>query len=241
MPYTRTWSDLLVLATKLYKNIPITANDALICDMVSAKMWNAWPWQERIQNIPAPGELLVHGQQDYSTPVAIHKLIRARITRTDVTPDVSWPLDVTEHLEPNLVNQSASSIRMISHEPDLGQLRLDSSIQVTSPAVYRLNGEYEIQHTKITATSQGCWFKDQFDEVAIKGLAYWGYRIGDETAKAGTSTTDGEGRVTYTGMLGEWMAGIEEMRRVEDFGALPQLFPDDSLGASQFSGLGIFP
>jgi hypothetical protein len=187
-------------------------------------MWNAWPWQERIQNIPSPGTLLVDGIQDYNTPVNFHKLLRARITRTDVTPDYDYPLSVTEHLEPNLQKTTHNQMRLISHEPDLGVLRLEQAVQVVSPTVLRLNGEYEVQHTKIAATSQLCWFKDQYDEVAIKGLGYWGYRIGDETAKADS-------------MLNEWTQAIEEMKRSEDYGALPQLFPDDSLGSSG-SGIG---
>lgn len=240
MAYTYTWGDYITLARKLYHDIPITALDAQVCDMVSSRIWNAYPWQERIQNIPSPGELLVDGTQDYNAPVAIHKLLRARITRTDTTPDYSYPLDVTEHLEPELRKMSHTAIRMISHEPDLGQLRLDAAVQVTSPTVLRLNGEYEIQHTKVAATTQGAWFKDQHQEVGVKGLAYWGYRLGDDP-RAGTTQTDGEGRVTYTGMLGEWMAAIEEMRKVEDYGALPQLFPDDTIGSYAQRGWFIFP
>jgi hypothetical protein len=241
MAYTYTWDSLLAVSTKLYKDIPITALDATICDMVSAKMWNAYPWQERIQNIASPGTLLVDGTQDYSVPTNIHKLLRARIIRTDTTPNYNAAvLDVVEHLEPDLEKRSYSGLRLISHEPDSGVFRLEGAVQVPTGTVLRLNGEYELQHNKVTVTTSNPWFKDQFAEVGIKGLAYWGYKLGDD-ARAGTSATDGKGRVTYTGMLGEWMAGIEEMRQVEDFGALPTIFPDDTIGVSRSSAGGIFP
>src|SRR4051812_10965590 len=111
----------------MVKNIPITTVDVTICDMVSSRMWNAFTWRERVANIPTSSIPLSNGVQDYSVPVNFHTLLRARITRTDVTPNRSTDLEPTEHLEPGLQVVPWTSIRLISHEPDLGKLRLDNA------------------------------------------------------------------------------------------------------------------
>jgi hypothetical protein len=240
LAYSYKVSDGLAVASKMVKSIPLAGIDVTVCDMVSSRMWNAFVWRERVANIPLPGTLLVDGVQDYNVPVNFHTMLRARITRTDTTPDYSVNLEPTEHLEPELRKQPWTGIRLISHEPDLGMLRLDSAVQVTSPAVLRLNGEYLVQATKITATSQGLWMKDEYLDVYAKGLAYWAYKLADDP-RAGSSSTDGEGRKLYSGMMGEWMDGIMEMRQSEDFAALPQLFPDDSMGAYSYNASFIFP
>lgn len=236
-----TVNDGLILAKKMVKGIPMTGVDVTICDMVSSRMWNAFTWRERVANIPLPGTLLVDGTQDYNVPVNFHTLLRARITRTDTTPDYSSPLDPTEHLEPDLRKRSWTGIRLISHEPDLGVLRLDGAVQVTSPAVLYLNGEYLVKATQITATTNNLWFKDEYLETYAQGLAYWAYKLADDP-RAGSVSTDGEGRKMYSGMMGEWMDGIMEMKEAEDFSALPQLYPDDQIGTARpFSSSFIFP
>lgn len=240
MAYTYQVSDGLTLAHKLVKGIPMSSVDVTICDMVSSRMWNAFTWRERVANIPVSSILLVDGQQDYNVPINFHTMLRARITRTDTTPDDSRPLDVTEHLEPNLRSQSWTSIRLISHEPDLGMLRLDAPPQVSGSTVLYLNGEYLIQATKITATTNQLWFKDEYLDTYAKGLAYWAYKLADDP-RAGSVSTDGDGRKMYSGMMGEWMDGIMEMKEAEDFGAMPQLYPDDSIGASTSLGSLIYP
>jgi hypothetical protein len=241
---TYSWNDVLTLTGKLYKGIPISSVTPLICDMVSSKMWNRAMWKERVANIPATSIPLVSGTQDYSVPTNICSLLRARICRTDVTPNEYYPIDgfqIKEHLEPNLVSRGYPSILSISHESDLGKFRLEAAPYIPSTTTLYLQGEYELNPTKVSATSQSCWFQDQYVDVAVKGVAHFGYRIADDPRAGQLQKVEG-GKSAYTGMLGEFMAALDDMAADQDFGALPQLSPTDSIGADTSSpGLRLYP
>ena len=229
MPFTYKWSDLILLAGKNVRNIPTTAVDALHCDLVSSKMASVLPWRP-LQTTIALGTLpLVNGQQDYSVSPNISSIVSARLSRTDVSPIWDVELFVNKTIAVNNIPVSPYSIRKIAHQPGEGLFRLECAVQIPSGQTWEIRGDVEQNPTKVTATSQGCWFDDKYANVAMDGLLYWMYKIAGDT-QAGSAATDGMGRVTYSGQLGIFFAELREMAKSEDLkGGDMNLFPAEPL------------
>jgi hypothetical protein len=231
--FTYKWSDVVNMAKPFVKNIPLaTGNtDIMACDFVSSRIASAVPWAPLTQTM-APVSL-VDGTQDYDVPINVFRLLQVRLTNTGVTPNQSIELNIQHSLAPDLTPRSWQAIRAVSLEPGVGQLRLESAVQVPSGATYQIDGEYQINQTKITALSQDLWFSDSYVHVAMSGLLYYFYKMAG-MAEAGILQADQtSGRSSGTGQLGEFIAGIWEMRRVEmgDYGE--QMHPSESLGSGQ--------
>ena len=240
MALTYTWAEAINFAQKMAKGANIGSVDELVADQVSSRVWRAKPWFASIQNIAAGTLPLVDGQQDYSSPTNTMRLLKARLVRTDTTPDENIELDVHSDVDVDLVKASPYAIRIIAHQPSVGGLRLEKAVEVASGTTWEIQGSYQIHPTKITATSQGLWFHDEYFDVAWSGCLYWIYKLADDS-RAGSAVTDHTGRTTYNGALGEWMAAIEAMWRDEEVQGNETYFPSTSMGTvRQYDSRGIF-
>src|SRR6185436_13454730 len=91
LPRTYKWSDAAATVERLCKNIPVPVSDQIkYADLVSSKIWTAYPWKETktyIKGTTPPLIPLVNNQQDYSTPFNIYLLTKGSLVRTDTTPE----------------------------------------------------------------------------------------------------------------------------------------------------------
>lgn len=244
MAFTYTWQTLVDLAKKNARNIPTTDVDVLHCDLVSSAMAASAPnlWRPLTTTIGAGTLPLVDGAQDYSVPPNIYKLgDDVRITRTDVSPEQDINLNVVDRLATNMVPVTPYSIRNISHEQGVGQLRLECAVYLAAGQLFEIRGEYEINPTKVTNLTEGCWFDDKFANVAIEGLIYWLFRLAGDT-RSGSATVNVQGRVTgYNGQLGVFYGMLRTMMVQEDAQAGElRIFPAEPLSEGR-SGAYINP
>ena len=215
--------------------MPTTSLDALTCDQVNRKMWVAAPWRWAI--VPLTSISLSDTNQDFAlSNTDLYRLIRARITRTDSTPDESHPLNVLEWLEPALnYVQGMYAIQACSMVATTTTVRLDTAISVPSGVTIQMDGEYQTVPTKITATSSTITFNDEYAETAIEGLK-WAYMVLAKDPRAGGMAVNSKGDKTYSGQYAVFMASIEDMKQAEDFGNGENYrFPDDSLGVGRYT------
>ncbi len=241
MPLTYVWSDVTTLATQYVHGIPISSIRALALDMTSSAMWRFRPWRWTIQNI-SPQVTLVDGTQDYSAPTNIYRLTRARIIRTDTTPnEIRPPLRIVEQLEPNVSpSQSIYGITAISLDYPTGMLRLDSPPNIPSGTTAVIDGDFQTNPTKITdaiinAGAQTIWFPDQYVDVCIEGYVYWLYKLSDDPRAGGIVTEPNTGAQTFSGQLAAFMSALQSMAVAEDYGnAQPLQFPEEPFGVSRF-------
>jgi hypothetical protein len=223
------------MAKPFVKNIPLaTGNaDVMACDFVSSRIASAITWAPLTTTIVP--EALVDGVQDYSVPVNVYRLLRVRLVNTGVTPNQSIDLNIEESLSPDLTPRSWQAIRACSLEPGVGLLRLESAVQVPSGSTFEIQGEYQINQTKVTSLSEGMWFDDRYVHVAVSGLLYYFYKMANMPEAGVLQTDQNSGRSGATGQLGEFIAGIWDMRRSEGGGYTEQMFPAEPIGAGGFN------
>lgn len=221
--FTNTYTDALTLVKPLVKNMPTSTVDAAICNAVSIDMYRYRPWSWTVTAIAAGTIPLVDGTQDYSPPANLFRLLYARLVRTDTTPNQSLELTTRKQLAPDLIPRAWNAVTCISNEDAVGKLRLESAVQVPTGMTAQIQGEYQIYHTKVTATSQQLWFPDQYLHVLMNGLLAWYYRLSDDD------------RAVEAFKL--YQLNLQEMAIAEDFPATDQFFPDDPLGVGrQYTG-----
>lgn len=226
MPQTYLISDVAAILEPMLKNVGgLTAITPQLADMVSSEMWGIYPWRVSITNIPAGSLPMVDGQQDYSAPTNIYRLLKASIVRTDTTPDENWELNVARDLSADLVTKSYQSIRSACLQPALGLLRLESAISVPSGTLLEWSGQYQMNPQKITAMGDQLWFDDQHLQAYLKGMMYWAYKLSDDP-RAATQ-------------LNEYRQAVEQMARAEDYGTIESIFPGESIGGGRDTGWGL--
>lgn len=224
--FTYLWSDAVTLVGKMVKGIPTSSIDPTMCDLVNSEMYAYWPWSWTVTSgvLCTPTD----GNQDFSPAAQIYRILNARMVRTDTTPDQYIELEVMQHLAPDLAPRSYQGINAISLEEGVGLIRLSSAVQVPSGMTLEIQGEYQINPTKIAATSQGLFFPDQYLPVACEGLLYWNYKLADDP-RAGGKSVDSTGRIVYTGQYAAFMGALKAMSAAEDYPADGQVFPEEGM------------
>lgn len=232
MAQTYTWDNLIAVTSKLIKGQPTVSIDPQICDFISSEIWTHYPFKESVTVNSAGQITLSDGVQDYSVPSNLLQLTKGSIVRTDVSPNEWRDLNVSGDLAVDLVSRSWLAIRSVSNQRGVGLLRLESAVSVPSGETLELRIEYTINPTKVSATSQPCWFQDHYAPVAVCGMLYWYYKIGDDP-RAGTAAMQDDGTMTYSGQLAEFQSALMRMQRAEDFGGIQSLFPESAMGADR--------
>lgn len=236
MASTYTWADAISYVKPFVKQIPTTTLDVLVCDQTNSTIWKAFPWRWAVFSLTSStGQLdLVDGTQDYSigttTAGGFYQLLRVRITRTDITPNVVREKDIVQWLAPNVETQASidtlQAIAPLSENLTTG-LRLDSAASVASGTSYRIDGEYWAQPVKITATSATITFPDQYFNVVLECLKWKYYQLGDDKRAAQQYAV--------------FNAALKTMIDDEDFGeGMQQRFPGDVLGAGKAGNPGLY-
>ena len=213
MAYTYAWNDLINVGSSYGKGIPLSKVNVQICDFVSQEMWSEYPWKQTITNTAQGTIMLRDSIQDYPCSAPnIDRLLKAWLRRYDVTPNEVRDLDVKKDLSIDLYPRSYVGIRAVSLQQSIGQFRLEAAVNVPSGIQLELACDYQLNPIKVTSLTQIIWFDDRFSIVALEGLLYWVYKLGDD-ARAGTAQTDVYGRVQgYTGQLGIYRAAVNKMK-----------------------------
>jgi hypothetical protein len=237
MGFSYTWNDLTNRVRTFVRNLPVGNDWTICCDMVAGQMYTAYPWKESLQNIAATLLPLVDGKQDYSVPTNIYRFTKLSLVRTDVNPDVYREIDVADDLDIDLNPRSWGMIRSGCLQGGFGTLRLDSAVAVPTGQTIEIQGVFQINPNKVSALTDGMFFKDQYVNVAFAGLLHYAYRLNDDD-RAGTAQTTSQGQIAYTGQLGIFMAGLEQMKSAEAFGSIDTYYPETSMGAGRLTGNG---
>ena len=214
--FSYRWQDLITLVSKQVKNVPTQSVDALQCDLVSTQIAGRLPWKMQITSFADGMFPLLDGQQDYSPPPNIWRLVDASLRSTSTTPNDDVTLAVRDSLPVDLAARSPYAITSIALEADSGQLRLSQAPRIPAGQTWELRGSYQINPIKVSSTSQYLWFDDRYVYVAVEGLTYWYYKLADDP-RAGTQ-------------LAQFTTVIKEMALAEDIGGDMQAMPDDPLG-----------
>ena len=237
-----TWQNLLDIVKPFIKSIPTSTLDVTVCDQLNAVVWKKyyWPWAVYSLTSSTAELSLVDGQQDYAigtlTGGGFYQLLRARITRTDVTPNIVRDKDIVQWLAPNLETKgSVDSVQALStlFQNQTTKIRMDCAASVPSGTAYQIDGEMWCLPIKVTSTSSVIVAPDQYANVFIEGLKWRYYALGDDK-RAGVMQVDSSGRKTYTGQMGVFMAELQTMVDDYDYGdGFQQRFPSDSFGSGK--------
>lgn len=237
MAITYTPSDALTLVRAYIKQIPIAEIDAQVADMVYAIIYRAAFWKGTL--VQMPSITLVDGVQDYNAPTEIFRMFRARISRTDISPVEYRECDVREFLPPELtIKGGIETIRAVSHEAGLGQLRLEHPPSIPAGVTFKLDGEYQINPVKITDANltANTFIKDEYFDVLVEGIKWKLYQFADDP-RAGGVVVDRRGNAQFTGQYAIFQAALQDMRRTEDAGlGVPLIFPAEPLGVGSAGG-----
>ena len=234
MASTYTWANALTVVQPFIKSIPTTTLDATVCDQVNSYVWKKYPWRWAQASLTSASSALalVDGQQDYSigttTGAGFYQLLRVRITRTDVSPNIIREKDIVNWLSPNVEEEgSIDTIAALCFEPVSSGLRLDKAASVPSGTTYQIDGEYWFAPVKVTLTSSTIVFPDQYFDVAIEGIKWKYYQLGDDKRAFAQ-------KAVFDGLL-------QEMVKQEDYGDAPGTrFPADGLGMTRAGNPGLF-
>lgn len=202
---------------------------------MNSQIWYKRPWRWTITQI-SPALTLVDGTQDYSAPTNIYRLLRARITRTDETPNRSYPLDITDQLEPELVPQSYLAMRRIAMDYPTGQLRLESAVSVPTGMLLQIDGDYQPHPTKIVTGTMATnfWFPDQYFPVMVEGVKWKIYQLSDDPRAGNVVINPKNGNKQATGQLAIYLDALDGMCMVEDESSAAQLiYPSEPMGAGR--------
>lgn len=217
--------------------IPATVTTILL-DQVHSAFWTFqpdWPWT--LADLTAIS--LVDGTQDYAHVMTnFYRFTALRINRTDITPNLSRPLDIVEHLEPDVQTKgNQDTIRCACWLPTVSKIRLETAVGITSPTTLTITGEYQKLPTKIVSANLTTAFAhpDIYLDVMTEGLLYKLYKYTDDD-RAGAISVNKLGQRQYTGQLGIWMQKLQEAVEAEDMGSgQAQRFPSEPLGVMRGS------
>lgn len=242
MAFTYSWGDLVSLVGDMVKGVPLSKLNVKICDLISAEMWNEYPWKQAITNTAKGSIPLLDSVQDYTCAAPnIDRLLKAWLIRYDVTPNEVRDLDVKKDLSIDLYPRSYVSIRAVSLQQSLGLFRIESAVNIPSGVQIELQCDYQINPQKVTSLNDILWMDDRWWGVAVHGLMWWAYQFTDDS-RAGSANTDAFGRIIgYTGQLGTYKAAVNKMKMGEEVGFTESVFPAEPMGLPRDSNsLNIF-
>lgn len=240
---TYTPQQAINLVTQFAHGVPLSGNEANICDMVNSMMWTYYPWSWTVAALTPI--TLVDGQQDYTvTNTDILRPLRFKITRTDVTPNEARELATLANLPVELTRKGGLDTNTnISWFAGANKVRLMYAASVGTGQTLVLGGEYQKVPTRITDATMTTpfAFSDYYFNVFVEGIKWKIYQLIDDP-RAGSLqiSKNGTYQQVFNGQLGVFMYQLNYMARTEDLANGDQFqFPESPLGQghSFFPGL----
>lgn len=232
-------SDVLTMVTPFVKGVPLATVQYMAFDMAHSDIWKSAMWQWTQGSLTAIA--LVDGTQDYTCANSdFYRLVNARITRTDLSPNQFQELTVVRYLPKDLRSMiSWGNFKLISWDKSTQKLRLESAAQVTGSVTMQIDGAYQKTPTKITASNWATALvaPDYYIETMVEGFLYYLYKFTDDS-RAGVVSTDGRGRQSFSGQLAKFYHSLSDMANAEDLAdGNDFLYPTESLGASSYQNV----
>lgn len=152
-----------------------------ICDAVSGHIWRAYPWKEATQTYPSIP--LQDSVSDYNCFPNFYKLVSAQVSQTLPTggKQVFDPLDVVSFLPlPSAVPLPPQYIQSIAFIKGLGLIRIDRLPSVQTGEAFQIDGQYQLNHVRVTDPNMYIWLGDDGWPVVTEGMLYHGYKLADK-------------------------------------------------------------
>ena len=219
----------MTVANRFSKGLPVNTVASQVCDFVSQEMHNSYPWKTTITNTAAGKIALLDAVQDYSVEAPnIMRPVKAWLKRTDVIPFQTRDLDIKKDLSVDLVPRSWMAIKTVSLQQSVGLFRLESAVTIPTGQQTELCFDFQANPIKVNDLNQIIWFDDRYSVVAMKGILYWIYKLGDDVARA---------QMQYA----EFMDALGKMKSAEEYGFTESIFPSEPMGLGRDSNsLNIF-
>lgn len=208
MAYTA--GEALTYAKEFIKNQPIdrAAIGVQTLDIASTFFWMYAPWRWTVAPMTAVN--VTGNTPDYTItePADFLYLQQAWITEADKIT----PLDIVPVLpaDPKQVGKP-NSVAFVNGTPAV--LRLFP--QPAAGGGKWLLSTYKKTHTRITATSDGLIFPDEWFPVYQEIVLYWALFFADDQ-RAGGSSTAANGATQHSGQWGKVISTLEAMKARED-------------------------
>ena len=228
-----TFDEAITVVKAFVKNAPTTSMQTVACDQAYSRIWFAYPWEWTLGALTAIP--LVDGTQDYTVSNNdFFKLVEARITRTDLTPDEYQELNILEFMPPELaIKIGWQNFQSISRDPRSAKLRLEAAASVPSGVTMQIDGVYQKYPAKLTATTGNLVSPDYHFQTFLDWLTYYFYKFTDDSRAGGVAVSKATGEKTYSGQLAVAMDSLTTMIATEDArDGTGYLFPDNPLGAA---------
>ena len=217
MAFTYQWQDVITQLKQYSRNIPLDKVSAVECDSVSSEIWRKFPFKDACQTYPSIS--LIDSTSDYDPPPNYFRLVSAQITRTAPSADTYDPLTIVQELPlPSAIAVHPIYIRSIAFIKGLGRLRFSFLPIVNAIDAYQCDGQYQMEHTRVSDITQYCWFGDSLMQVALEGILYWGYKLANQMKSAGDQYKVFQNK-------------IQEAWQQETRGTADVLVPEVNLGA----------
>jgi hypothetical protein len=180
-----TWLDVLNFAKGMARNVPLDKVGLVQCDLISAEMWDSYPWPDTCQNF-APGQFLISsGDQTLNVPDYVFRLVSAQIQMD--TPQIQpyEPLRIPNLLPYSYLKKHPSDMSAIALVKSDGVMRFDAIPDFNASAeTFELLGNYQLRHTRVASLNETVWWPDDFIYVAAEGALAWAYKLADRPVSA---------------------------------------------------------
>jgi hypothetical protein len=211
--------DALTFAKTMVKSMPVddTTVSYQILDYVSAIMWMAAPWRWTLGTLTQTP--LVAGTVDYTVTIPADFAYLETAYLTD--GNTSNSLYIDSYLPAATSAGLVTKVAHIPGSPDVLRVHPKPPASYT-PTLVTL---YKKLPTKITssnyATAGTTGLPDQWFWVYQLGVLWLAYHYADDVQRAGLATLNSQGQVQYTGFLGGFQSGLDEMRKSEKLPMTP--------------------
>lgn len=218
MAATRRPADALDFVKELCKGMPLERIDVRLLDDANKMMWMASPWRWTL-GVLTP-ITVVAGQTDYnvlSAPALVYP-VKAYLTNGQTIR----PLEIEPVLPatPGIKGQT----NKIAYIPPIapattGVVRLNPPMtSINAGETWTINVWYKKPSPTITRsnfnTAGVLEFDDEYFWVYMDGVLYRAYYYADDP-RAGAATMQSNGALSYSGQLGIFHAGLQQMREME--------------------------
>jgi hypothetical protein len=233
-----TPNDALALVKTFAHGTPMdTPTQANLCDMINSMIWTFYPWSWTISSFTPI--TLADSVQDFAPSNSdILRPLKTRLVRTDISPNEYREMALLGNLGVELSRKGGlDSIQSVGWLAGSNIFRLDLCVQMTSPTVLQLQGEYQKRPTRITdgRLSVAFPFPDHFFNTFVEGLKWKIYQLSDDPRAGGISIAkNGTMQRQYTGQFGVFWEQLLQMARTEDLSVGDEfMFPEIGLGVGR--------
>ena len=242
MSYTP--QNAIDLVQNFAHGIPLTNVQSQICDMVNSQMWVFYPWSWSIVSLTAIP--LTDGTQDYTpSNTDILRILKGRLVRTDVSPQIVRDLAQLANLTPDLERKlGIEQNTAFGYFGSQNLIRLMAAMSIGSTQTVQFQGEYQQKPTAITdaTMTSALSFPDHYFNVFYEGVKWQVLALADDPRAGGMQyAKNGTMLRQYSGQYAVFRDSLLDMARTEDLGSGDEYrWPEEPLGTGHVLYPGLF-